>query len=241
MAFHVVIPARWGSSRFPGKVLVELGGRSLVEWAAAAGRASGASSVRVATDSALVGEHCDERGICWVLTASEHRSGTDRVAEVARLEGWADEAVVVNLQCDAPLTPPADIAAVAAAVIGAAPIATLATEGDHGVRVVTDRAGRALYFSRAPIPARAPHSAVDPGRAAALGRRHLGLYAYRVDALRTWTSCEPCELEQVEQLEQLRALWLGLRVAVVPASAEHGPDIDEPADLARAHAWLAAR
>jgi 3-deoxy-manno-octulosonate cytidylyltransferase (CMP-KDO synthetase) len=251
--FRVVIPARYGSVRLPGKALRQIAGRPMVQWVYERARAAGAAEVLIATDDARIAETARAFGAEAVMTAATHASGTDRIAEVAGARRWPENAIVVNLQGDEPLMPAALIAQVAALLDSApaADIATLATAVDsvaelldpNAVKVVTDGSGRALYFSRAPIPwnrAGAPAdlaSQTDAGGA----RRHVGIYAYRVAALRRLAALAPGRLEMRENLEQLRALENGLTIQVADACEPPGPDVNTPADLARAAALLGVR
>lgn len=242
--FRVVIPARYASTRFPGKALALLHGRPMLEHVYRRALGSGAVEVLVATDDQRIMAAARDFGAEVVLTREDHASGTDRVAEVAALRGWAPDELVVNVQGDAPCLPSSSISRVAGllAAHGSAQLATLCTpigsernyHDPHVVKVVSDQAGRALYFSRSPIPA-AGHGGGEAPRA----WRHLGIYAYRVGALQRLTAAAPCYLETCEQLEQLRALWLGMEIRIATASDEHGPDVDTPEDLARAAEYLA--
>jgi len=245
--FHVVIPARFASSRYRGKPLALLDGRPMIDWVHQAALRAGADSVIVATDDRRIATFCRELGAEVQMTSADHSSGTDRVAEVARIRGWGREEIVVNLQGDAPCTPPASIRQVSD-LLNADPLASLSTlcvpladAGEFGdpnvVKVVADRDGRALYFSRSPIPSPGHGNGDLPASA----RRHLGLYAYRVGTLAELTATPPCYLEQIEKLEQLRALWLGMRIQIADAKEVHGPDVDTPEDLERAAAFLAER
>ncbi len=248
--FHVVIPARFASSRFPGKALADLAGRTVLEHVWRQARRSGASEVLVATDDKRIAAAARGFGAEVVETLASHGSGTERAAEVAAARGWSDETVVVNCQGDVPLIPPAcidQVAALLAAEPGAA-MATLCTpietiedyRNPNIVKVVCAADGRALYFSRAPIPS-VGHGAVkssDGTNAAPESFRHVGLYAYRAGALRRLAAAPPCALEVSESLEQLRALWLGLEIRVVLAREPLGPDIDTPEDLQRAVGYL---
>ncbi len=249
--FRVVIPARYAASRFPGKLLADLAGRPVLEHVWRQARQSGALEVVVATDDERIMAAARGFGAEAVLTSAQHRSGTERAAEVADLRDWPDEDLVVNCQGDAPLLPAASIDQVAellAAHAGAA-IATLCTRiaraedyrSPHVVKVVSDAEGRALYFSRAPIPA-AGHMGGLPAAEQGgfpVSARHIGLYAYRIGALRTLAASPPCYIEQCENLEQLRAMWMGLEIRVAQAREPHGPDIDTPEDLQRALEFMA--
>lgn len=256
-AFLVVIPARFGSSRLPGKPLRVLGGKPMVVHVLENARRAGAESVIVATDDRRIADVVVEAGGQAVLTSADHASGTDRVAEVIRERQVPANTIVVNVQGDEPLLAPPLIRRVAAALeehtgAGVATIATrIATARElfdpNAVKVVFDRTGMALYFSRAPIPwvreAFSYQSAIsapsqDPREADGLPAgtpffRHIGLYAYRASALLTLADQVPPELEQAEKLEQLRALHQGIRihVSVVDQAPQLGVDTEE--DLAR--------
>ncbi|MBL8199363.1 MAG: 3-deoxy-manno-octulosonate cytidylyltransferase [Chromatiales bacterium] len=242
--FHVVIPARFASSRFPGKALALLAGRPLLEHVWRKACQSAAADVVVATDDERIATVARGIGAEVLMTSASHRSGTERAAEVAAVRGWPDDAVVVNVQGDAPLIPPAAIDQVAellAAWPGAAmstlctPITTVEDyRSSHVVKVVSDRDGRALYFSRSPIPGTSHAS--DTGMPGSF--RHVGLYAYRVGALRQIAAAPACGLEVAESLEQLRALWLGLEIRVAVARDLLGPDVDTVEDLERAAEFL---
>ena len=246
-SFRVVIPARFASSRFPGKALALIDGRPMIEHVYLLARASGALQVLIATDDRRVADVAKSFGADVIMTRADHESGTDRIAEAAALQGWAADDVVVNLQGDAPCMPASSITAVARLLRAhpSAEVSTLCTAIDDDedyldpnvVKVVADQAGRALYFSRSPIPAAGHGRAGERPQA----WRHLGIYAYRVAALRRLTAEPPCYLETCERLEQLRALWLGMEIRVGIARDTHGPDVDTPEDLARAQAHIARR
>lgn len=249
--FAVVIPARFGSTRLPGKPLRSLLGKPLVLWVYEQALATGADYVAVATDDERIATVVRDAGGRVVMTRADHPSGTDRVAEVAEREGFGEDAIVVNLQGDEPLVHPELISELveALATQPGADLATLATPLDTAaqrldpnvVKVVTDRHGFGLYFSRHPIPfPRAVPDVASPG-ASSLQLRHLGLYAYRHGTLRRLTEHPAVQLEQAERLEQLRALWLGFRVFVktVPRAPGHG--VDTEADLQRVEAMLRER
>lgn len=245
--FHVVIPARFASTRFPGKPLAVLAGRTVLERVWRQAQQSRAADVVIATDDERIASAARGMGADVVMTRDSHRSGSERAAEVAGLRGWPDEAVLVNVQGDAPLIPPSSIDQVAELVVASpgAAMSTLCTRIDtledyrnpNVVKVVRDAAGRALYFSRAAIPST---SHADPTRRDGLPEcyRHVGLYAYRVGALRRLAAAPACALELSESLEQLRALWLGLEIRVALAREMLGPDVDTPEDLERATAFL---
>ena len=250
--FHVVIPARYGSSRLPGKPLLRLGGRPMLQWVHDVAQKTGAASVTVATDDPRIADAARGFGAQVAMTSPTHVSGTDRIAEVAQQAGWDEDAVVVNLQGDEPLMPPALVVQVAG-LLGAnsgADIATLASPlhqlnsflDPNVVKVVASVDGRALYFSRAPIPWNRDGAPGGLGsqRSFTGARRHIGLYAYRVAALRRLSLLRPTLMEQVEKLEQLRALENGLDIRVADAAALPGPDVNTHDDLARVAALLPA-
>ena len=255
MAFTVIIPARYSSSRLPGKPLADIGGRPMIRhvWDRAA--ESDAERVVVATDHDEVLAGCEGFGAEAVMTDPEHASGTDRLEEVVGRLNLADEAIVVNVQGDEPLIPPALINQVAAALEQNpdAAIATLCeriTSADelfnpNVVKVVMDEAGRALYFSRAPIPwARGVFD--DNGARNELPGttdyfRHIGIYAYRVSLLRRFVQWPPAPLEQTESLEQLRALWHGARIQVAVAHETPPAGVDTPEDLDRVRKTVAGQ
>jgi 3-deoxy-manno-octulosonate cytidylyltransferase (CMP-KDO synthetase) len=242
--FRVVIPSRYGSTRLPGKPLRPIAGRPLIEHVHALALRAGAHEVIVATDDERIAAACRGFGAVVALTDGAHASGTDRIAEVARTRGWPAADIVVNVQGDEPLLPPANISQVAALLAAepAAAIATLATpvrsmhefQDPNVVKVTRDRRGFALYFSRAPIPWPRDHAAPGLGQRLSLAGplRHVGLYAYRVAALTQLAALPPGTLEDIERLEQLRALENGLCVAVAIAAEVPGPGVDTEADLA---------
>jgi 3-deoxy-manno-octulosonate cytidylyltransferase (CMP-KDO synthetase) len=247
--FIVAIPARMASTRLPGKPLRLLGGEPLIAHVVRRAREAGALEVVVATDDVRVAEALQDHDATICMTRPDHASGSDRLAECARKLGWADEAIVVNLQGDEPFAPASGIRAVAAALAsGGAPMATLATPvrdpamlfDPNAVKLVRALNGDALYFSRAPIPwardAFAANREALPAGDAWL--RHIGIYAYRVGFLRAFAALPPSGLERIESLEQLRALEHGHRIAVELAPEDFPPGIDTPADLARAEARL---
>ncbi|MEM6789307.1 MAG: 3-deoxy-manno-octulosonate cytidylyltransferase [Myxococcota bacterium] len=250
MAFHVVIPARYGASRLPGKPLLDIAGRPMIEHTYRRAVASGAASVVVATDDERIRDAVVGFGGRVAMTRSDHPSGTDRVAEVTAAEGWARDAVVVNVQGDEPRMPPDAIADVAHLTRArGTELATLATPittpeelfSPHVVKVVVDDHDCAGWFSRAPIPWVRDAFAADGAAPSVLPEgvpflRHLGLYAYRVDALLRLTSLPPHPHEQAERLEQLRALADGLRIAVHVVAEPPGHGVDTPEDLERVRA-----
>ncbi len=254
MGFKVVIPARYGSTRLPAKPLLDLGGRPMIQWVIEAAAGSHAEEVLVATDderiaAAAIDPRRPSHSLA-VMTRADHLSGTDRIAEVAALRGWSDSTIVVNVQGDEPQLPPALIDQVAALLEkhADAEIATLCTPitsvheflDPNVVKVVTGRGCVALYFSRAPIPWHRDGAMQGlTSQTSILGaQRHLGIYAYRVAALRKLTAMQPSDLEVIEKLEQLRALQAGMRLVVGIAGTLAPAGIDTENDLARVRATL---
>jgi len=246
----VVVPARYASTRLPGKPLLPLAGRPMIEWVYRRACRTGAHSVLIATDDERIAEAARACGAPVAMTDAAHGSGTDRIAEVARHCGWAMDEIVVNLQGDEPLMPEALVTQVAA-LLAASPSAGIATlavpigssaelADPNVVKVVTDPHERALYFSRAPIPfvRDARHAGAAGEGSYASARRHLGLYAYRVEALLRLSELPPSPLERLERLEQLRALENGIEIRVAEACRAAGPDVNTAEDLARAEAAL---
>jgi 3-deoxy-manno-octulosonate cytidylyltransferase (CMP-KDO synthetase) len=248
--FRVVIPARFDSARLPGKVLLPIGGRPMLHWVCERARASGAEQVVVATDDPRIQAAALQAGVDCVMTSRTHVSGTDRIAEATAKLQWAPDDIIVNLQGDEPLMPPAlieqvarllqdhtdaDIATLAAPVISAAEFLD-----PNAVKVVLAQDGRALLFSRAPIPwdrdgARAGLPGPDSYRQAL---RHIGLYAYRVRSLLRMAQLPPAPLELREKLEQLRALAHGMQIRVAIAAVRPGVDVNTAADLERIRTLL---
>ncbi len=251
--FRVVIPARYASTRLPGKALREIAGKPMVQWVYERARAAGAADVLIATDDELIVSAAHSFGAPAQMTARTHASGTDRIAEVAQAQRWQGEEIVVNVQGDEPMIPSALIAQVAqllersaGADIAtlAAPLETLAELMEPNlVKVVTDARGRALYFSRAPIPWNRDGAAGGLGSQTdfAGARRHIGIYAYRVGALLRLAQLPRGALEDREKLEQLRALEHGMTIQVGEASERPGPDVNTPADLERVSALMALK
>jgi 3-deoxy-manno-octulosonate cytidylyltransferase (CMP-KDO synthetase) len=250
--FKVVIPARYASTRLPGKALLPLAGKPMLQWVYERACAAHAAEVLIATDDERIAACArnfaasgPDRGAIVVMTSAAHVSGTDRVAEVARFKGWGEQQIVVNVQGDEPLVPPQLIQQVAALLEAhprsematlATPITSLAEFLDPNVvKLVADASHRVLYFSRAPIPW------VRDGASADLlsqtrwqgARRHVGLYAYRVRALQQLAALPPSALEITEKLEQLRALEAGFEIRVADGEAPPGPDVNTRADLER--------
>lgn len=242
----VVIPARLASTRLPRKVLLRGSGKYLIQHVWERARAARrAGRVVLATDDEEVLAAARSFGAEAVLTRADHPSGTDRVAEVARTlqAQGAPAELVVNVQGDEPELDPGLIDRLVELMEGSdAPMGTLAEpiqdpqdfQRAQVVKVVLDRRGRALYFSRSPIP----HPAGDGGPPPL---RHVGIYAYRPGFLQDFCRLEPAPLERGEKLEQLRALWLGMEIRVGVATAAHGPDVDTPEDVALVERFLAGQ
>lgn len=250
VAFKVVIPARYGSTRLPGKPLLELAGKPLIRHVYERALATSAEEVLVATDDERIAAACRGFGAEVILTRTDHRSGTERLAEVITARGWPGETLVVNLQGDEPCLPPILVDQVAlglATHVGvgmatlACPIREMASLFDPNVvKVVTDARGYALYFSRAPIPWHRQGfgvaSPVLPSDQSYL--RHIGLYAYRAAFVTRYLGWPPAPLEETEALEQLRVLWHGEGIHVGLAGVEPGPGVDTPEDVQRVLAFL---
>lgn len=243
MSFYVVIPARLGSTRLPNKPLADIAGKPMIVRVAEQAQRSGALDTIVATDDKSIVDACLAFGIKAMLTRKDHQSGTDRIAEVSVKMDWPLSATVVNVQGDEPLIDPGLIAATAARVTDDMPMATAAHRMERHedvfnpnyVKVVLDRFGRALYFSRAPIPwyregyAKAEKTFPQPFEV----WRHIGLYAFRHDFLRQYSSLPVSPLETVESLEQLRVLWHGYPIAVHVTDMIPEAGVDTAADLER--------
>ena len=243
--YRVVIPSRHGASRLPGKPLLLLAGKPMIQWVYERARASSAREVIIATDDERIADAARGFGAEVMMTAASHASGTDRIAEVARRRAWPIGAIVVNVQGDEPLIPVPLIEQAAQLLINfpeadmgtlAAPIRAAEALGDSNVvKVVTDIQQRALYFSRAPIPC-------DRDAAGfAQARRHIGIYAYRVSALLRLAELPPTPLEQLEKLEQLRALENGFDIRVADSQVPPGADVNTREDLVRVEALLKAQ
>jgi 3-deoxy-manno-octulosonate cytidylyltransferase (CMP-KDO synthetase) len=250
MSFVVIIPARLASTRLPNKPLADLGGKPMVVRVAERARESGASRIIVATDHADIAAACAAHGVEVCMTRADHPSGTDRIAEVARTLGLAGDAVVVNLQGDEPLIDPALLSACAARIGQDVPMATCAHPlhdaadafNPNVVKVVLDKAGRALYFSRATIPWHRDafaHSR-DQLPVGYVPLRHIGLYAYSNAFLQQYPQLEPAPLETIEALEQLRVLWHGYPIAVHVTDRAPQAGVDTPEDLARVRSYFAS-
>jgi 3-deoxy-manno-octulosonate cytidylyltransferase (CMP-KDO synthetase) len=256
MKFTVIVPARYSSTRLARKMLADLGGKPLVIHAADRAKESGAQEVIIATDHAEIVAVAKHYGHTAALTHAGHASGTDRIAEVAAQRNYTDDHIVVNVQGDEPLIPPTVIRSVARNLachaIAAVSTACCRIEGAHEfanpaiVKVVLDRDGYALYFSRAPIPyprdtwanasAPTPHAPLPEGLPA---WRHIGIYGFRAGFLRSYAQLTPSPLEKFESLEQLRMLWHGHRINVIVTTDAPPPGVDTAEDLERVRAALA--
>ncbi|WP_406663081.1 3-deoxy-manno-octulosonate cytidylyltransferase [Gallaecimonas sp. GXIMD1310] len=246
MSFLVVIPARYGSTRLPGKPLLPVAGKPMILHVLARALKAGASDVWVATDDKRIEAAVQVAGGQALLTRGDHQSGTERLAEVADRLDLVDDAIVVNVQGDEPQIPPALIRQVATLLADhpEAAVATLATTlsssdeavNPNAVKVVSDKSSYALYFSRACIPAQRDRLLAGKAPELAPLRRHLGIYAYRAGFLRRYAGLSVSPLEQLEALEQLRVLWHGERIIVADACEPLPAGIDTPEDLQRVNA-----
>lgn len=237
----LVIPARYASTRLPGKPLRLLAGKPMIqhvfERAQEASDTLDFESIVIATDDDRIKQTCEAFGATVCMTSIEHETGSDRLAEVVSINGWSDDSIVVNLQGDEPLTPIASLKQVAENLekYPDASIATLATQistneeynDPNVVKVVTDKNGMALYFSRTSIPFQRDDEEVVSNFAL----RHIGIYAYRAGYLKSFARMEPCQIEHLEKLEQLRAMWHGARIHVAVAKEVPGHGVDTKEDL----------
>jgi len=250
--FVVAIPARYAASRLPGKPLRLLAGEPLVLHVARRALVAGASEVWVAADDQRIADALGGSGVRVAMTSTAHPSGTDRLAECARIAGWSDDTIVVNLQGDEPFAPAEGISAVATLLRDssaematlAAPITDAETLFDpNAVKLVQAANGDALYFSRAPVPWPRDAFMRDRNRLPEGGHwlRHIGIYAYRAGFLQRFAAMPPGRLEQIESLEQLRVLEAGFRIAAMKTPAPFPPGVDTPEDLARAEARIAGK
>lgn len=251
MTFTIIIPARLASTRLPNKPLADIGGKPMVVRVAERVASCGASRIVVATDHEDIAAACRLHGVDVMMTRADHPSGTDRIAEVAAALGLADDEVVVNVQGDEPLIDPALVTATAACIRAGVPMATAAHPLDNPaevfnpnvVKVVLDKDGHALYFSRATIPWHrdgfAQSQAALPAGYQPL--RHIGLYAYANGFLQQYPALAVSPLEAIESLEQLRVLWHGYRIAVHLTAGTPPAGVDTPEDLERVRAVFAVR
>lgn len=250
MSFQVVIPARYASTRLPGKPLLDIAGKSMIQHVYERALASGAEQVLVATDDERIAQAVEDFGGSFCMTSPVHSSGTERVAEVARLQSWSDQEIVVNVQGDEPLIPPGLIRQVADSLDreAEAQVSTLCERihqaadlfDPHLVKVVRDARDFALYFTRASVPwdrdAFAVNTSELPERSEHF--RHIGLYGYRCGFLKQYVAWPACPLEVMESLEQLRVLWHGAKIHVAEALESPGHGVDTPTDLERVRALL---
>ncbi|WGV99367.1 3-deoxy-manno-octulosonate cytidylyltransferase [Vibrio sp. YMD68] len=240
MSFTVVIPARFQSSRLPGKPLADIAGKPMIQWVYEQAIQAGAEQVIIATDDSRVEAAVLSFGGQVCMTSPDHESGTERLAEVVKVMNIPDDHIVVNVQGDEPLIPPSIIKQVANNLANSvAPMATLAVEisdesevfNPNAVKVVTDKEGYALYFSRASIPwDRDAFSKANPAIVQPL-LRHIGIYAYRAGFINTYIHWQPTALERIECLEQLRVLWHGEKIHVDIAKEAPAAGVDTPEDL----------
>ncbi|PNH93200.1 3-deoxy-manno-octulosonate cytidylyltransferase [Vibrio diazotrophicus] len=240
MSFTVVIPARYQSTRLPGKPLADIGGKPMIQWVYEQSLLAGAERVIIATDDARVEQAVKAFGGTVCMTSPDHQSGTERLAEVVALMGIEDDHIIVNVQGDEPLIPPAIVRQVADNLAASnAPMATLSVEIDHesevfnpnAVKVVTDKDGYALYFSRATIPWDRDNFASEDKTIVQPLMRHIGIYAYRAGFINTYINWQPSQLEKIECLEQLRVLWYGEKIHVAVALEAPPAGVDTPEDL----------
>lgn len=250
MTFTVLLPARLASTRLPNKPLADIAGLPMIVRVARRAALSGAAEVVVAADDAAIVDACAAHGVRALLTRRDHATGSDRLAEACTLLGLDGDDLVVNVQGDEPLIDPGLVDACAALLrerrdcvmsTAAHPIADAAEFANPNVvKVVLDAAGRALYFSRAPIPWwRDGRAAGESAMQSPAPLRHIGLYAYRAGFLRRFPDLPSAPVERLESLEQLRVLWHGERIAVHVTDAAPGPGVDTPEDLARVRRLLA--
>ncbi len=250
MSFSVVIPARYQSTRLPGKPLADICGKPMIQWVYEQAIQAGAEKVIIATDDERVAKVVNDFGGDVCMTLPTHQSGTERLAEVVQKMAIPDDHIVVNVQGDEPLIPPSNIKQVADNLAKSqAPMATLAVEIEHqdevfnpnAVKVVCDKDGYALYFSRASIPwdrdnfQKSPQQVVNPLL------RHVGIYAYRAGFINQYVNWPASTLEQIESLEQLRVLWYGERIHVDVAREAPPAGVDTPEDLAAVIAIVESR
>ncbi|NNG77086.1 3-deoxy-manno-octulosonate cytidylyltransferase [Acinetobacter sp. ANC 4277] len=241
---HIVIPARFASSRLPGKPLLEIHGHPMIlRVVDQAKKVAGFDDLCVATDDERIAEVCRAEGVDVVITSADHPSGTDRLSEVARIKGWASEDIIVNVQGDEPLLP-AQLVQQVAQLLESQPESSMSTlcepihsldefHRDSIVKVVMSKYNQALYFSRATIPYDRDGAKQEVQQLHHQAFRHLGLYAYRVNLLQEYVSWDMGVLEQLESLEQLRVLENGHRIAIAVAEANLPPGVDTQADLDR--------
>ncbi len=250
MAFTVIIPARFESSRLPGKPLMQINGKPMIEWTWLQAKKSGADRIIIATENTDVLQACTDFGAEVCLTAEHHQSGTERIAEVIELMHIQGDDIIVNVQGDEPMLPPELIHQVADGLLDhpeismatlCEPIDEVETVFDpNAVKVSRDVANRAINFSRAPLPwSRDTFTETKTLPQEWAYKRHIGLYAYRAGFVKQYVAWPECALEQVEKLEQLRVLWHGEKILVLDALCDAGVGVDTPADLERVRGLMA--
>lgn len=245
MAYTIIIPARYASTRFPGKPLAMLGDKPMLQHVYERASSCGASRVIIATDDVRIEQAAKDFGADVCMTSDQHESGTERLAEVVDIRQIVDSEVIVNLQGDEPFMPAECLDQVAQLLIDDSQcgMATLGhrlnnradIDNPNIVQLVTDKNGYAMYFSRAPIP----WNRDEPQAVGNAYVRHIGLYAYTAKFLREYSQMEACELESIEALEQLRVLWHGQKIKVAITELDTGVGIDSPEDLEKVNNALA--
>ena len=247
MSFVVIIPARFASTRLPGKPLQDINGKPMIVHVLERARESGAERIIVATDHPDVAHAVEAAGGEVCMTREDHQSGTERLAEVVEKCAFSDDTIIVNIQGDEPMIPPAIVRQVAENLAASTSgMATLAVPihyaeeafNPNAVKVVMDAEGYALYFSRATIPWDRDRFAKSREAVGDSLLRHIGIYGYRAGFIRRYVSWAPSPLEQIEMLEQLRVLWYGEKIHVAVAEVVPGTGVDTPEDLARVRAEL---
>jgi len=248
MSFVVIIPARYASTRLPGKPLVDINGKPMVVHVLERARESGAERIIVATDHEEVARAVEAVGGEVCMTRVDHQSGTERLAEVVEKCGLSDDTIIVNIQGDEPMIPPAIVRQVAENLaqrdVGMATLAVPIHSAEeafnpNSVKVVTDAQGYALYFSRATIPWDRDRFAQSRDAIGDTFLRHIGIYGYRAGFIRRYVTWQPSQLEQIEMLEQLRVLWYGEKIHVAVAQTVPGTGVDTPEDLERVRVEMA--
>ncbi|WP_072568037.1 MULTISPECIES: 3-deoxy-manno-octulosonate cytidylyltransferase [unclassified Enterobacter] len=248
MSFVVIIPARYASTRLPGKPLVDINGKPMVVHVLERARESGAERIIVATDHEEVARAVEAVGGEVCMTRVDHQSGTERLAEVVEKCGLSDDTIIVNIQGDEPMIPPAIVRQVAENLaqrdVGMATLAVPIHSAEeafnpNAVKVVTDAQGYALYFSRATIPWDRDRFAQSRDAIGHTFLRHIGIYGYRAGFIRRYVTWQPSQLEQIEMLEQLRVLWYGEKIHVAVAQTVPGTGVDTPEDLERVRVEMA--
>ncbi|MDA0147320.1 3-deoxy-manno-octulosonate cytidylyltransferase [Vibrio sp. LaRot3] len=248
MSFTVVIPARYQSTRLPGKPLADIGGKPMIQWVYEQALQAGAQRVIIATDDERVEQSAQAFGADVCMTSPDHESGTERLAEVVKLMAIPDDHIIVNVQGDEPLIPPSIISQVADNLANSqAPMATLGVEieeeaevfNPNAVKVVTDKDGYAMYFSRASIPW--DRDNFGDNKVVQPLLRHIGIYAYRAGFINTYINWQPSALEKIECLEQLRVLWYGEKIHVAVAKEAPAAGVDTPEDLEAVRAIIASK